>query len=53
MPEKLERCVDKVKGEKGVDSAYAICNVSIEESVTKQIIEASLNRSCGCQGKKL
>jgi len=51
LPEKLERCVDKVKGEKGVDSAYAICNASIEESMNKQIIEASLNRKCKCQKK--
>ncbi len=52
MPEKLERCVDKIKGEKGVDSAYAICKDSIEESIKTQIIEASLNRGCGCQKKK-
>jgi len=29
MPEKLDRCVDKIKGERGVDSAYAICNASL------------------------
>jgi len=53
MPEKLDRCVDKIKGEKGVDSAYAICTASIEESITKQIIEASLQRGCECQKKKI
>jgi len=52
MPEKLERCVDKVKGEKGVNSAYAICNSTIDESINKQIIEASLKRGCGCQKTK-
>jgi len=31
MPEKLDRCVNKVKGQKGVDSAYAICNATISE----------------------
>lgn len=31
MPEKLDRCVDKVKGKKGIDNAYAICNASIDE----------------------
>jgi len=51
MPAKLERCVDKIKGEKGVDSAYAICNSTIEESMNKQIIEARLNKGCGCKKK--
>jgi len=33
MPQdKLHRCVEQVKGEKGVDSAYAICNSSINEA---------------------
>ena len=35
MPEKLHRCVDKVKGEKGEDSAYAICNSSIKEDINR------------------
>jgi len=26
--------------------------ISIEENMNKQIIEASLNRRCGCQKKK-
>jgi len=52
MPAKLDRCVDKIKGEKGEDSAWAICTDSIEETITKQIIEASLKRGCGCQKKK-
>ncbi len=30
MPADLDRCVDKVKGKKGVDSAYAICNASLK-----------------------
>jgi len=30
----------------------AICNTSIDESINKQIIEASLKRKCGCQKKK-
>lgn len=28
MPKRLERCVRKVKGKKGVKSAWAICIVS-------------------------
>ena len=32
MPEKLDRCVDKVKGKKGIDNAYAVCNASIGEA---------------------
>ncbi len=44
MPEKLERCVDDVKGQKGVDSAYAICNASLKESHSPlDIIEADGN----------
>jgi len=38
VPEKLERCVDKVKGEKGVDSAYAICNSSLKEEVANAMV---------------
>jgi len=53
MPEKLERYVADVKAKNGsVDNAHAICNASIEESMNKQIIEASLKRSCKCQKKK-
>ena len=33
MPEKLDRCVEKVKGQKGVDSAYAICTDSLKEDI--------------------
>ena len=51
MPEKLERCVDKVKGEKGVDSAWAICTDSIEEGIMKEVLETKL-KGCGCQKKK-
>lgn len=29
MPKKLERCVKKVKKEKGEDSAWAICTASV------------------------
>jgi len=28
-PESLHRCVNKVKGKKGVDNAYAVCNASL------------------------
>ena len=53
MPDKLDRCVDKVKGEgKSEDSAYAICNSTIEEIMIKQVIEAKLNGTCKCQKKK-
>ena len=31
MPEKLDRCVNDVKGQKGVDSAWAICTDAIKE----------------------
>lgn len=31
MPEKLERCVNDVKGQKGVDSAWAICTDALKE----------------------
>ena len=31
MPAKLEHCVDKVKGKKGVRSAYAICNAAMKK----------------------
>lgn len=31
MPEKLERCVADVKGQKGVDSAWAICTDALKE----------------------
>lgn len=31
MPAKLERCVEKVKGKKGVQSAYAICTAVMKK----------------------
>jgi len=31
LPANLERCVDDVKGQKGVDDAWAICSSSINE----------------------
>ena len=34
MPKAVHDCVDKVKGEKGVDSAWAICNAQISEVAT-------------------
>ncbi len=34
MPKAVHDCVDKVKGEKGVDSAWAICNAQIQEVAT-------------------
>ena len=52
MPEKLDRCVKDVKGEgKSEDSAWAICTDSIEETIMKQVLDASLE-NCGCQKKK-
>lgn len=47
MPEKLERCVNDIKGEKGEDSAWAICTDSIEETVMQEMVEAKLNCQCG------
>lgn len=32
MPKKLEECVDKVKGKKGVKSAWAICTSSMQKA---------------------
>ncbi len=32
MPAKLDRCVADVKGDKGVDNAYAVCNASVGEA---------------------
>ena len=62
MPEKLEICVVDVKKQGRVDNPWAVCkasmdeedNQTIEETVNRQIIEASLNmkRSCKCQKKK-
>lgn len=60
MPEKLERCVDQVKGQKGIENAYAICNASIdktkeekiEETIMKQVLETKLS-GCGCNKKKI
>lgn len=52
MPEKLERCVDDVKGKKGVDSAYAICTAATQESILKEIIDKKCTSKCGCNMKK-
>lgn len=60
MPAKLDKCVADVKKQgDGVDNPWAVCtasinedNHSIEETITKQIVEATLNRGCGCQKKK-
>ena len=53
MPEKLHRCVNDVKAEgKSEDSAWAICNDSIEESMVKQVLETKLKGRCGCQKNK-
>ena len=35
MPAKLDRCVKKVKGKKGVDDAWAICTASINKAKKK------------------
>lgn len=45
MPEKLDRCVAKVKGQKGVDNAYAICNASLKE--IKDDDDDPICRHCG------
>ncbi len=54
MPEKLERCVSDVKAQgKSKDSAWAICTDSIEETIMKQVLDASMeNGGCGCQKNK-
>lgn len=64
MPEKLERCVADLKAQgKSDDSAWPICidstglkphSESIEETVMREVLDASMNRrrSCGCQKKK-
>lgn len=52
MPAKLDRCVKDVQADgKSEDSAYAICNSSIDESMIKQVLETKL-KDCGCQQKK-
>ncbi len=43
MPEKLHRCVNKVKGQKGVNSSYAICRASMGESSADPAKIAVLN----------
>lgn len=45
MPAKLDRCVEKVKGQKGVDNAYAICNASLKE--IKDDDDDPICRHCG------
>lgn len=52
MPEKLHRCVDKVKGQKGVDNAWAICNASIGETKADPLKLQVLNEMLREQGKK-
>lgn len=57
MPQKLDDCVAKVKGKKGVDNPWAICNASIgKESETKkegcpsikaEIVEAVIREHVG------
>ena len=37
MPEKLDRCVNDVKGEHGEDSAWAICTDSLKKEVAEAI----------------
>ncbi len=62
MPEKLERCVSDLKAQgKPEDSAWPICidstgekphKESIEETVMREVLDASMNRSCKCQKNK-
>jgi len=42
MPEKLDRCVNDVKGEHGEDSAWAICTDSLKEQVANAIAIAGI-----------
>jgi len=35
MPARLHRCVNKVKGKKGVKNAYAICNAAMKKKKKK------------------
>lgn len=45
MPEKLDRCVSKVKSKGGVDNAWAVCNASIgKETKTQEKINANRQR---------
>ncbi len=37
MPAKLDRCVNDVKGEKGEDSAWAICTDAMKKEVAEAI----------------
>lgn len=41
----------RIKGQKGIDGAYAICNSSIEETMMKDVLETKL-KGCGCQKNK-
>jgi len=45
MPEKLDRCVNKVKGEKGEDSAWAICTDSLKEEVVNALAIAGVGET--------
>ncbi len=45
MPAKLDRCVNDVKGEKGEDSAWAICTDSLKEEVVNALAIAGVNES--------
>ena len=45
MPEKLDRCVNDVKGEHGEDSAWAICTDSLKEEVVNALAIAGVNES--------
>ena len=37
MPKAVHDCVNKIKGEKGEDSAWAICNDSVKQEVAAAI----------------
>lgn len=43
MPKKLEDCVDKVKGQKGVDAAWGICVDSTGEKPHKEVEDHNFN----------
>ena len=36
MPRKMDRCVSKVKGKKGMKNAYAICTAAMKRKKRKK-----------------
>ncbi len=50
MPQKLDDCVAKVKGEKGVDNPWAVCNASVGKE-TKEGADVLEKKSHPCSIK--